>query len=66
MKELKEMTMCVVPFVIAAVLVYPFMAIAGADFNPFEWERTDRVFYAICTGLFGFMLLGRLLSKEEM
>jgi len=68
MKELKEILICIVPFVIAALAVYPFMAIVGADFDPFEWERDDRMFYAICTGLFGFMLLGRLLAlpKEQM
>ena len=64
MKELKEMTLCVLPFIVSAILVYPFMAIVGADLNPFMWERIDRMFYAICTGLFGFMLLGRLLAKE--
>jgi len=64
MKEINEITLCVVPFIVAAVLVYPFMAIVGADLDPFMWERMDRMFYAICTGLFGFMLLGRLLAKE--
>jgi len=64
MKQLKEMALCATPFLVAAVLVYPFMAIVGADFDPFMWERVDRMFYAICTGLFGFMLLGRLLAKE--
>jgi len=64
MKQLKEMALCVTPFIVSAVLVYPFMAIVGADFDPYRWERDDRMFYAICTGLFGFMLLGRLLAKE--
>jgi hypothetical protein len=64
MREIKEMTLCVAPFIVAAVLVYPFMAIVGADFDPFMWERVDRMFYVIGTGLFGFMLLGRLLAKE--
>jgi hypothetical protein len=66
MKEIKELTRCVVPFIVSAVLVYPFMAIVGADFDPFMWERIDRMFYAIGTGLFGFMLFARLLAKEEM
>lgn len=68
MKELREIVMCVVPFIVAAVLVYPFMAIVGANTDPFMWERIDRMFYAICTGLFGFMLLGRLMAlpKEQM
>ena len=60
MKELKEILVCTTPFVIAALLVYPFMAIVGADFDPFMWERTDRVFYAICTGLFGWALFMRV------
>ena len=56
MKELKEILVCTTPFVIAALLVYPFMAIVGADFDPFMWERTDRVFYVIGTVLFGWAL----------
>lgn len=60
MKEAKEMTLCVVPFIVAALLVYPFMAIVGANFDPFMWERTDRLFYAICTGLFGWALFMRI------
>jgi len=55
MKELKEMTLCVAPFIVSAVLVYPFMAIVGADFDPFMWERHDRMFYFICTVTFGCM-----------
>jgi hypothetical protein len=68
MKELKEILVCTTPFVIAAMLVYPFMAIVGADFDPFMWERTDRMFYFICTVTFGIMLLGRLLvlPKEQV
>ena len=66
MKEAKEMTLCVVPFIVSAVLVYPFMAIVGADFDPFMWERTDRMFYAICTGLFGWALFMRVsLARGE-
>ena len=66
MKELKEIVVCVVPFVIAATLVYPFMAIVGANFDPFMWERMDRVFYVIGTGLFGWALFVRVsfVSKE--
>ena len=60
MKELKEILVCTTPFVIAAMLVYPFMAIVGADFDPFMWERTDRMFYFICTGLFGWALFMRV------
>ena len=66
MKELKETAICVTPFMLAALLVYPFMAIVGADFDPFMWERMDRVFYVIGTGLFGWALFMRVsfVSKE--
>ena len=60
MKELKEIMACVTPFIIAALMVYPFMAIVGANTDPFMWERTDRMFYAICTGLFGWALFIRV------
>lgn len=68
MKEIKEMTLCVTPFIVAAMLVYPFMAIVGANFDPFMWERTDRMFYAICTGLFGWALFMRVsdVAKEQV
>jgi hypothetical protein len=67
MKELKEMTLCVTPFIVSAALVYPFMAIVGANFDPFMWQRDDRMFYAISTGLFGCALFMRisLVTKEE-
>jgi hypothetical protein len=61
MKEIKEIVVCVVPFVVAAVLVYPFMAIVGADFNPFMWERTDRFFFMIASVCAGLMLLARVM-----
>lgn len=64
MKELKEILVCTTPFIVAALLLYPFMAIVGANFDPFMWERIDRMFYAICTGLFGAMLFARLVAKE--
>jgi hypothetical protein len=68
MKELKEMALCVTPFIVSAALVYPFMAIVGANFDPFMWAREDRMFYAISTGLFGWALFMRisLVSKETM
>lgn len=56
MKEIKETTLCVTPFIISAVLVYPFMAIVGADFDPFMWQREDRMFYFVISLLFGGML----------
>jgi hypothetical protein len=66
MKEVKEITLCVVPFIVSAVLVYPFMAIVGADFDPFMWERMDRVFYVVGTALFGWALFMRVsfVAKE--
>jgi hypothetical protein len=68
MKELKEILVCTTPFIVSALLLYPFMAIVGADFDPFMWERHDRMFYFICAVTFGIMLLGRLmvLPKEQV
>ena len=68
MKELKEILVCTTPFVIAALLVYPFMAIVGADFDPFMWERHDRMFYVIGTVLFGWALFMRVdfARKEQV
>ena len=66
MKEIKEITLCVVPFIVAAVMVYPFMAIVGANTDPFMWQRDDRMFYAISTALFGWALFMRVsfVAKE--
>ena len=68
MKEFKEIFMWTIPFMVAAILVYPFMAIVGANTDPFMWERHDRMFYFICVVVFGIMLLGRLMAlpKEQM
>jgi hypothetical protein len=67
MKELKEILVWTTPFIVSALLVYPFMAIVGANFDPFMWERHDRVFYFICVVVFGIMLLGRLIAiPKEM
>lgn len=66
MKELKEILVCTTPFIVSAVLLYPFMAIVGANTDPFMWERIDRVFYGIFTWVFGAMLFARLLAKEKM
>jgi len=60
MKETKEILACVVPFIVSALMVYPFMAIVGANTDPFMWERDDRIFYAICTGLYGWALFMRV------
>ena len=68
MKEMKEILVCTAPFVIAATLVYPLMAIVGADTDPFMWQREDRMFYFICTVTFGLMLFNRVRSvnKEQV
>jgi hypothetical protein len=68
MKELKETLTCIVPFMVSALMVYPFMAIVGANTDPFMWERTDRMFYAICTALFGWALFMRVdfARKEQV
>jgi hypothetical protein len=66
MKEIKEMALCVAPFIVSAVMVYPFMAIVGADLDPFMWQRDDRMFYAISTALFGWALFMRVsLARGE-
>jgi hypothetical protein len=65
MKELKAILVCIVPFVVAALLLYPFMAIVGADFDPFMWERADRWFYMISSSCAGLMLLVRVMHVSE-
>ena len=61
MKVLKEIAVCLTPFVMAALLLYPFMAIVGADFNPFMWGRDDRIFYMLASTASGLMLLVRVM-----
>lgn len=65
MKELKELVMCTTPFMVSALMVYPFVAIMGGSTDPFAWERPDRVFYFICTVTFGWMLLARLVHAHK-
>lgn len=60
MKALKEIVLCTTPFMVAAVLLFPFIAIVGAGTDPFVWERVDRMFYFICTVCFGGMLYMRV------
>lgn len=60
MKELKEILACTAPFVVAALLLYPLLAVVGANTDPFMWQREDRMFYFICTVTFGFMLFNRV------
>ena len=61
MKEIKAIVVCIVPFIVAALLIYPFMAIVGANLDPFMWERGDRWFYMVCSTCAGLMLLVRVL-----
>ena len=65
MKELKEIALCVTPFMVSAIMVYPFMAIVGANTDPFVWQRDDRMFYAISTALFGWALFMRVSFVRE-
>lgn len=65
MKELKDIVRCVVPFIVTAIMVYPLMAIVGGSFDPFMWERADRMFYAICSVSFGIALMGRVLAVGD-
>jgi hypothetical protein len=65
MKELKEILICTTPFVVAAALLYPLMAIVGANTDPFMWQREDRMFYFICTVTFGLMLFNRVRSASK-
>lgn len=65
MKEVKEIYMCVIPFMVSAMLMYPFMAIVGADTDPFVWCREDRIFYFVLTMFFGVGLLYRVMYVRE-
>lgn len=67
MKSAKEILSCIVPFIVSALMVYPFMAIVGASFDPFLWERTDRMFYFLMSAAFGWMMLLRVqyVVKEQ-
>jgi hypothetical protein len=60
MKVVKEILVCTTPFMVASMMLYPFMAIVGGSTDPFMWERTDRMFYFVCTVAFGLMLLSRV------
>jgi hypothetical protein len=65
MKELKAIAVCITPFIVAALMLYPFMAIVGANFDPFMWERPDRWFYMISSVCAGVMLLARVMHVSE-
>lgn len=57
MKEIKLISMRVIPFMVTAILVYPFMAIVGGSPDPFQWAREDRIFYFLCSATFGWALM---------
>lgn len=63
MKEMKTILLCVVPYVVAALMVYPFAAIVGASWDAFSWDRTDRIFFFICVAAAGTMMALRINSE---
>jgi hypothetical protein len=68
MKEFRELAFSVIPFMVSAVVLFPLLAIVGGGTDPFAWQREDRVFYFICTVVFGWMLFTRIryVHKEEL
>jgi len=68
MKSAKEILTCITPFIVSGLMTYPFMAIVGASFDPFMWERQDRMFYFIISATFGWMMLLRVqyVTKEQI
>ena len=68
MKELKEILVCITPYMVVSMLLYPLLAIVGGSTDPFMWERHDRVFYFICTVCFGYALFCRVrgVAKEQV
>jgi len=65
MKELKSIVRCVVPYIVVTAMLYPFAAVIGGGWDAFEWERSDRVFFFICSAAFGWMLMLRVLYVSE-
>ena len=65
MDKVKQILICVVPFVVTTIMLFPLAAIVGGGFDPFLWERADRSFYAICSVAFGFALMLRVLDEED-
>lgn len=68
MKELISMVRCVVPYFVVTAMMYPFAAIIGGSWDAFMWERSDRVFFFVCSLVFGWALMLRVLhvSKEDV
>jgi hypothetical protein len=65
MDKAKQILLCVVPYIVAAGMLYPMAAIVGASWDAFAWERTDRVFFFICAVIAGTMLAFRINHGEE-
>ena len=64
MKEARKILMCVVPYLVAFVMLYPLAAIVGASWDAFTWERTDRMFFFVCVCTAGTVLAFRLNHEE--
>lgn len=64
MKEVRTILLCVVPYVVAASILYPLAAIVGASWDAFTWDRSDRLFYFICVAAAGTMLALRINRGE--
>jgi len=64
MDKAKQLFLCVVPYVVAFVMLYPMAAIIGASWDAFTWGRTDRMFFFICVATAGTMLALRI-NREE-
>ena len=64
MKEARKIFMFVVPYMVAASMLYPLAAIVGASWDAFTWERTDRMFFFVCVCTAGTVLAFRLNHEE--
>lgn len=65
MEKVKTIALCVVPYAVAAAMLYPFAAVIGASWDAFTWERADRMFFFICVVVAGSMLAVRVNSEES-
>lgn len=65
MDKAKEIALCVVPYMVSAMMMFPFAAIVGGGLDPFVWDRADRVMYFVFSGAFGTALLARLLHGDK-
>lgn len=65
MKELKDIVRCVVPYLVVTAVLYPFAAVIGGSWDAFAWERHDRIFFFICSAMFGWALMLRVLDVGD-